>query len=155
MKKIMSMIALTSLIASAAVYAEPVKSEKQAKRAVETRQAIFKLVGSNMGPLGAMARGDAPFNAQVMEKNAERMAQLGAMIEDYFVPDATSFDLQTEALDGIWKNKADFNQKAQDMLSAAKALQLVAASGKESEFRGAIGTLGGTCKACHDDYKKD
>ncbi len=35
-------------------------SEKQASNAVEFRQSIFQLVKSNIGPLGAMAKGKHP-----------------------------------------------------------------------------------------------
>ncbi|MGQ8363990.1 c-type cytochrome [Glaciecola sp. 1036] len=132
-----------------------VKSEKQAQSIVAFRQSILKLVYSNMGPLGAMAKGQIDFDAAKMETNAKRIAQLGMMMEDYFAPDTSGFDVDTEALDAIWENSADFNQKAMDMVEAAQALEKVAASKDEDNYRKAIGAVGGTCKACHDAYKAD
>ncbi|MFC3120302.1 c-type cytochrome [Agaribacter flavus] len=132
-----------------------VKSEKQAKTAIQFRKAVFQLIRSNMGPLGAMAKGNIPYDPLVMEKNGVRMEQLGLMIEDYFVPDTTAFAVPSDAEDSIWTNKADFLAKSNDFIAAAKNLQEVAAAKDEANYRKAIGGVGATCKACHDDYKKD
>lgn len=153
MKKVISLIALLSILASAQVVA--VESEKQAKATVQFRQAILQLVRSNMGPMGAMAKGNIPYDAEVMLKNSERIEQLGLMMEDYFAPDTRAFDVETDAKDNIWENQADFNQKAQDMITAAIQVQEVASAGLADDYRKSIGALGATCKACHDDYKKD
>ena len=66
------MIASTcALLVSTPVAAQ--MSEKQASNAVEFRQSIFQLVKSNIGPLGAMAKGKAPIDEAVIAKNAMRM----------------------------------------------------------------------------------
>jgi cytochrome c556 len=156
MKKIITLAALITLsIGSSIALANTVNSDKQAQTAVQFRQAILQLVRSNMGPMGAMAKGDIPYNADVMELNSLRIEQLGLMMEDYFVADTRAFDVDTGALDAIWDNQADFNQKAQDMVNAAINVREVASARTEDDYRKAIGALGATCKACHDDYKKD
>lgn len=156
MKKIITLTVLITLsISSSMALANAVNSEKQAQTAVQFRQAILQLVRSNMGPMGAMAKGEIPYNAEVMEVNALRIEQLGLMMEDYFVADTRAFDLETGALDVIWDKQADFNSKAQDMVNAAINVREVASARAEDDYRKAIGALGATCKACHDDYKKD
>jgi cytochrome c556 len=156
MKKIITLAALITLsIGSSIALANTVNSDKQAQTAVQFRQAILQLVRSNMGPMGAMAKGDIPYNADVMELNSLRIEQLGLMMEDYFVADTRAFDVDTGALDAIWDNQADFNQKAQDMVNAAINVREVASARTADDYRKAIGALGATCKACHDDYKKD
>jgi cytochrome c556 len=156
MKKIITLAALITLsVGSSIALANTVNSDKQAQTAVQFRQAILQLVRSNMGPMGAMAKGDIPYNAEVMELNSLRIEQLGLMMEDYFVADTRAFDVDTGALDAIWNNQADFNQKAQDMVNAAINVKEVASARTADDYRKAIGALGATCKACHDDYKKD
>lgn len=156
MKKLLTVVGMSSLIAlSGQAVAEEAKSIKQAKAAVEYREAIFELVKSNMIPLGGMARGKVPFDAQVMETNSERLAQLGAMISDYFQVDTRKFDVHTEAKPSIWDNKADFEQKIKDFELAAANLNKVAKARDEANYRAAIGKVGATCKSCHDDYKLD
>ena len=159
MKKLLSsitMLTLASTIAMSSVaVAKEATSEKQAKASVQFRKAILQLVRSNMGPLGGMAKGQIPYDAEVMATNGLRIEQLSYMMEDYFATDTRKFDLKTDASDDIWKNSDDFNALALDMADAAKNLQQVAESGEESDFRKAIGAVGATCKACHDKYKVD
>lgn len=143
------------LFGSIAAYAEPAKSEKQARAAAKFRQSIFQLVRSNMGPLGGMAKGHIPFDAAKMEKNAMRMEQLGLMMADYLAVDTREFKVDTEALDKIWENPEDFDSKIQDFINATQHLQVVAKSGDESRYKAAIGGIGRTCKGCHDNYKAE
>lgn len=84
-------------------------TEKQAKSAVEYRQSLFELVKSNIGPLGAMAKGKAPIDEAVIAKNALRLEQLGLMISDYFVADTRNNKVSNKSSDAIWENQADFN----------------------------------------------
>ena len=153
--KLLKKAALASVCAAIAfnAAATPAKSEKQAKRAVEVRKALFTLVGQNMGPLGAMAKGRMPMNAEVAKTNAVRLEQLSLMIEDYFKTDTTKFDVDTKAKPDIWKNHADFAAKIDDLTKAAQALSVAAASGDEGSIKKAIGGVGKTCGSCHDDYK--
>jgi len=159
MKKIIIAAAVASVFASVTVapiaLAQEAQSEKQAKSAAQFRKAVLQLVRSNMGPLGGMAKGQIPYNTETMQLNGKRIEQLGLMMEDYFALDTTKFDVETDAKDEVWTNIADFNSKAMDMVSAAKTLQVVAKGQDEAEYRKAIGAVGATCKACHDDYKKD
>ncbi|MDU0353067.1 cytochrome c [Paraglaciecola aquimarina] len=156
MKK-MTIVVLSSVLFFSAFTAgaAPAKSEKQANQAVEFRQAILKLVKSNVGALGAMNKGAIPFDAETLKTNGMRLEQLSLMLEDYFATDTSGFDTDTEALDKIWKNQADFNSKANDLTKAAAKLQAVAASGNEGQYKSAIGDIFKTCKGCHDSYKKD
>lgn len=144
-----------ALLFSMAVNAAPAKSEKQAKQSVELRQSIFKLVKSNVGVLGAMNKGRVPLNPEILQKNGERLEQLSLMIEDYFATDTSGFDVDTGALNKIWKEQADFNSKAADLTKAAVALQAAAKSGDEGKYKSAIGGVFKTCKGCHDSYKAD
>jgi cytochrome c556 len=159
MKKLLSSITMLTLASTVALssvaVAKEATSEKQAKASVQFRKAILQLVRSNMGPLGGMAKGQIPYDAEVMATNGLRIEQLSYMMEDYFATDTRKFDLKTDASDDIWKNSDDFNALALDMADAAKDLQQVAESGEESDFRKAIGAVGATCKACHDKYKVD
>ena len=63
MRLIIGIFISAFLFGSVAAYAAPAKSEKEARAATKFRQSLFQLVRSNMGPLGAMARGHAPLDA--------------------------------------------------------------------------------------------
>ena len=137
------------------ISANKAASDKQANEATEYRQAIFKLVKSNVGPLGGMARNKVEFDIDVVKKNSARLNQLSAMIPDYFVTNTSEFDVSTEALPKIWENQDDFNSKANEFNVATAAIMSSVESGDEASIKKAIGGMFRTCKACHDEYKKD
>jgi len=145
------MLIFTTLTASS----EPAKSQKHANKTLKMRQAVFSLLGSNMGPLGGMMKGKVPFNAKVVEKNALRINQLSMMIADYLKTDTSKYKLKTEALDNIWTEKEKFAQKIEALSKASKALHKVANTGNEKAIKKAIGAVGKSCGSCHDDYKAD
>ncbi len=156
MKKIICTVVTSVLLLSSSVAAaaQP-KSEKHARQAVEFRQAIFKLVKSNVGALGAMNKGVIPFDPATLSTNGKRLEQLSLMIDDYFSADTSSFSVESEALDDIWKNKDDFSSKTKDLTQAAINLQAAAKSGDKGKYKSAVGGVFKTCKGCHDKYKAD
>jgi len=130
-------------------------NQEQADRAVETRQSVLHLMGWNMAPLGAMARGRMDFDAERVETNAARLVALSEMMSDAFSADTRANDVSTEALDVIWEQPEDFAAKIDDTIEASKGLLSVAGTGDEGNIREAIGRLGSTCGSCHDDFRAD
>lgn len=145
----------TAMMSTFSVLAEPAKSAKQAKDVTEYRQAILRLVKSNVGALGAMNKGAIPFNAETMQTNSLRLEQLSLMLGDYFATDTSGFDVDTAALDKIWGNQADFTDKINALTAAAKNLNIVARADDATQFKPAIGRVFKSCKGCHDNYKED
>lgn len=152
---IVTAILCASALLSSSAIAKEAANMKQAKKATELRQSVYKLVASNLGPMGAMARGKIPFNQAVVEKNSMRINQLGFMMADYLKLDTRKFNVETEALDKIWQQPKDFNDKIQALITASANLQDVAKQGDEKSTKKAIGKLAKTCGGCHDVYKKD
>lgn len=129
---------------------------QQAETATENRQAVFKLLGVNMGPIVGMARGSVPFDAAVAERNAKRIAVLATMIPERFAAmDTREFDVTTEALPVIWENPDDFASKAKALEDAASTFAGLAASGDQATTLGGLRAFGGTCGNCHDTYRVD
>jgi len=154
LSKSVILIISTMCFSFAALGAEA-KSEKHAKGVIKNRQAIFSLVKSNVGILGAMNKGKVPYNAETLKLNGMRIEQLATMAPDYFKVDTSKFDLETEAKSEIWTDMDGFMQKGDALIQAAKGLQTAAASGDEGQYKKAIGSLFKSCKSCHNDYKKD
>ncbi|XOV77433.1 MAG: c-type cytochrome [Aestuariibacter sp.] len=155
MKKPLIALVIAGLLSTPISFANEAKSEKQAKAAIQYRQALLQVIRSNMGALGAMAKGHIPFDAQKMEKNGMRIEQLATMMPDYFAIDTSAYKMPTDAKADIWQNHEDFTGKINDLISAARNLQVVASDGDESQFKGAIGQVGRACKGCHDEYKEE
>lgn len=130
--------------------------EERAMTATETRQAVFKLVGYNMGAISAMARGEAEFDADIVERNARRIEAMAPMIAELFESsDTRDFDVDTRALPGIWENQDDFRSKAQALVDAAGAFAQLASGGDRMQVIGGVRAFGATCGNCHDSYRAD
>ena len=147
--------AVGSMIVASAAMAQggaPPTPEQQAAQSALTRQGLFKLQAFVFGPVGGMLRG-APFNAAVAEKAGARLQTLGSMIPEVFAKDTHTFTLTTKAREGIWTNKSDFDNKANDLVKAAADLEAAAKSGDEGATKKAAGAVGKTCGACHDQFR--
>ncbi|NQZ89951.1 MAG: cytochrome c [Colwellia sp.] len=155
--KLFTKVALASVITvlAAGAMANSAKSMKHAQKATDLRQSIFSLLSSNMGPLGGMARGKIPFDAEKVGKHALRINQLSKMIADYTRTDTSAHKVETEALDKIWSQPDDFAKRIKDLTKASANLQKAALSGKEGLMKKAIGGVGKTCGGCHDDFKAE
>jgi len=131
----------------------PPNPEAQAKTAIETRQAVFKLIANQNGPLGALNRGNAP-DLAVVARNAARIQTLADMIPDLFTANTTAVTtIKTRALPGIWTGAADFKAKAEALSKAAGALAEAAKKGDLQATKDANTAMGRTCGSCHDAYR--
>ena len=155
MKKLLVSAIASTMLLTAGASAQEASSEKQAKSAAQFRQALLQLVRSNVGALGAMAKGAIPMDTQTLETNATRLEQLSLMMDDYFALDTSSFDIETEALPKIWQNRADFATKVDALTEASQGLKSAAMKGDESAYKTAIGSVLKSCKGCHDSYKAE
>ena len=123
-------------------------------RAIGYRQDVFGLVGWNFGALGDMVRERKPWDAAEFTRRAERVAQLSLMTDEGFPPGSDK-GATTDAKAEIWTNRADFDAKMEDFRREAAALAAAAKGGDQAAIKAQFAKTGGTCKACHDEYKAD
>ena len=118
------------------------------------RQSWFALVASNFGPMVSMLKGEMPWDEQRLALWSEQLVQLTAMdVSRGFSPGSEKGT--TRAKPAIWENQDDFAAKMADLRDASVALQQAVAGGDRAAIAAAIESTGGTCKACHDEYKSD
>ena len=156
MKKL---VALLSAVAVVGVtynsIAQDMMPEEQAAAAVDQRKSLFKTIRYNLGPIVGMAQG-APFDAEVAERNARRIAVMATMIPEMLAVDTSAFDnIETTALDSIWSNQGDIADMSQALIDNANVLADAAATGDMGATLGAVRGLGGSCGNCHDTYRVD
>ena len=128
----------------------------QARQAVEARRAIFTLIGANFRPLGAVLKGEKPYDATDAEKRIARLVFLSGLLDEAF-PDGSNIglpDSKTKA--EAWTNHEDFAKKLKEFQGNAANLQKVNSTGKAGNeaFKTALGAAAQTCKGCHDNYKE-
>ena len=119
---------------------------------VKQRQAGMTLIGKYFGPLGGMAQGKAPFNAQLVQRHADYLAVLAQMPWDGFDPSTSS--QKSRAKPELFKETQKVKELIDRLQGEVKKLQTVAKGGDEGAIKAQIGALGKACGACHDAYRE-
>jgi cytochrome c556 len=119
---------------------------------VAYRQGILRALGWNVGPMGAMVKGEVPFDAQRFAFLAGRTAALAPMALEGFTPDTQ--DAKSHARPALWKNMDDFKARMDKLQEATAALATVAQGGDEAGIKRQFGETVQVCKGCHDEYRE-
>jgi len=116
------------------------------------RQSYFAIVGMTFGPMGDMVKGKIEWNDAQFAAWANDLASVSKVsVERGFAPGSEKG--KTRAKPAIWENPDDFAQKLANFRSEAAALSEAASTGDKAATIAQFKQTGGTCKACHDNYK--
>jgi cytochrome c556 len=146
MKKIMIPALIIGLLSPLAAQAQFAKSED----AIKYRQATFTVMAAHFSRIGAVVKGEKPFNKDEVAANAAVVASLAHLPWQ-------AFGTGTEggkSLPEIWKEADKFKAGADKMEKAVAELNTAAKSGNLESIKKAFGAAGQSCKACHDNYRK-
>ena len=143
-----AILALTSSLAIADGHLS-----KEAEGAMKARSAHMTLYGHNSGILGAMAKGQADYDADLASSAAANLASLASMTETGYWIEGTDTSVEgSRAKPEIWTAMDDFESKRKGLADATAAL--VAAAGTDLEaMTAAFGIVGDACGACHKAYR--
>ena len=145
---------LTAALALAALGGASLEALAQAKPdvLVKQRQAAMTLQGKYLGPIGAMMKGAAPYNADTVALNATFLENLSRMPWDGFHPSTQGE--KSKAKPEIYKDTAKW-QAAADLLMAETAQLGAAARAKnEAGVRASFGGVAKACGGCHDAFRE-
>ena len=123
--------------------------------AVKARQAHMQLYAHKLGVLGGMAQGKIDYDAATAQAAADNMVALGAINQTSYWPAGTDTDSieGTKTLPALWDNLDNVMAINADFVAAADAMSAAAGTDLAS-LQAAIGALGGTCSACHREYRQ-
>jgi cytochrome c556 len=122
---------------------------------VKQRQAVMTLQGKYFGPMGGMAQGKVPYNADVVRRNAGFLDNLSRMPWDGFDPSTKDVkDIKTAALPAIWSEPDKFRQAADRLQAETSKLYEVSKSGDEAAVKSQIGAVLKACNGCHDNFRQ-
>jgi len=149
MKKRMSLIlvlAVVGLLAGTA-FAQFAKTED----AIKYRQSVMFLVGQHFSRMGAMVKGDQPYNKEAFEKNAILVESLYRLpLEAFMTPGSDKGSgMKADAL----TQKDKFSQLHKATEAELAKLAAAAKGGDLNAIKPQFGAAGASCKACHDAYK--
>lgn len=121
--------------------------------AVKYRKASFTVMAAHFGRLGAMANGRAPYDAKVAAENADVVMTLSKLPWAAFGEGTDKGD--TRAKPEIWKESAKYKEAADKMQAEIGKLNVAAKAGNIDALKAAFGPAAASCKACHDNFRKD
>lgn len=138
-----------------ALLADGHASEKALKDALKARQSHMSLYSFNLGALGAMAKGDAPYDAAAAQAAADNLATLANMSQaGYWLPGTDSDAMEgSRSLPAIWEEGSKAQALSVAFAEAATTMQSLAGTDLET-LQGGMKALGDGCSACHEDYRK-
>lgn len=150
MKKTAVLIGLLGGIACAttaqAQFAKP-------EDAIKYRKAGFTLMASHFARLGAMAQGKAPFDAKSAAEHADVLATVAKLPWAAFGEGTDKGE--TRAKPEVWKESAKFKEALDKNQAEMGKLVAAAKTGNLDNLKAAFGSAAPTCKACHDNFRKD
>jgi cytochrome c556 len=111
------------------------------------------VMASHFGRIGAMVQGKAPFDAKAAADNAEIATMMSKLPYTAFV--AGTDKGETKAKPEIWTEDAKFRAAASKMQEEMAKLNAAAKTGNLDQIKAAFGPVGQSCKACHDEYRKE
>ena len=125
------------------------------EKAVKARQGLFQVYAFNLGQLGAMAKGEAEYDAETAQNAADNLLAAASMKGGAMWPEGSDntgvMKGKTRALPEAWTTWPAIAEKS-DALKAA-AIEMKAAAGSLDGIKGAIGNVGAACKGCHEKYR--
>ncbi len=120
------------------------------------RQSVYTIIGWNFKPIGAMVKGEVPFDAAAVARHAQYVEMMSKAAPEGFSkgtgPDAVK---DTEAKPEIWTKWSEFETKMSDFQQEAAKLAEVAKGGDEKAIKAQFGKTAETCKACHKEFRKE
>jgi cytochrome c556 len=121
--------------------------------AVKYRKASFTVMSAHFGRLGAMANGRIAYDAKAAAENADVALTLSKLPWAAFGEGTDKGE--TRAKPEIWKESAKYKEAADKMQVEMGKLNVAAKAGNIDALKAAFGPAAASCKACHDNFRKD
>ncbi len=143
-----AVIGTSTLLASGTAAAQ-VKPED----VIKFRQSVYTVIGWHVRPMGAMVKGQMPYDQAEFLRNAEIVAKMSTIAPHAF-PAGSDTGAKTRAKPEIWSDAAGFKKVMDNFQAeAAKMAEVAKTATSVDQVRGQFGALGKSCGACHDNYR--
>jgi cytochrome c556 len=150
----MKVLASFVLAAAAVTLSAPAQAQfAKLEDAIKYRKSVMTLQAAHFGRIAAMASGRMPFDAAAAVENATILETVTRLPLAGFVTGSDKGE--TRAKPEIWTDAAKFKAVGEKLNADAIKLLAAAKTGNIDTIKAAVGPVGGACKACHDDFRKD
>ena len=123
--------------------------------AIKYRQSGYAFMAWNMGRIKTNVEGGQYNKEEVIKAANAIQAIANSGMGSLYLPgtDKGKGWEETHAKPAIWTEKEKLGKIAGDFNREANEMAKVAATGDAAAVGAQLGKLGGTCKACHDDFR--
>lgn len=149
---VLALTAAAALATAMPVAAQTASPFAKPEDAVKYRQSAMALQGYHLGRVFAMANGRVPFDAKAAAEHTELIATLNRIQFAGFV-DGTDKVGNTRAKPEVWTQKDKFAAAVAKSQEDVNRLAVAGRSGNLDQIKAAVGSVGKSCKACHDDFQ--
>ena len=141
-----ALLGAATALPAAAQFAKP-------EDAIKYRKGALFVMGQHFGRVAAMANGKIPFDAKAAAENAEIATAMSRLPYVAFIEGTDKGETRAEPK--IWTEMDKFKAAATKMQEEMVKLNVAAKSGNLDAIKAAVGDTGKSCKACHDNYRKE
>lgn len=127
-------------------------AQEKPENYIRFRKATQTLSAWQMRQMGAMVKGQQPFDAAAATRAANVIATLAPVFATAFPAGTDQGD--TRARPEIWSQADKFKVAMDRYIAEANKMAEAAKSGNEGNFKAQFGTLSKACDSCHDDFRK-
>jgi len=121
--------------------------------AVKYRKAAFSLMNTHLARIGAVVKGEKPYDKASVEGDAAIVEMMSKLPWHAFPANSATSD--SRAKPEIWKDQDKFKAASEKMQSEIAKLSSTAKAGDLNMIKTTFGAAGQSCKACHDDFRKN
>ena len=120
--------------------------------AVKYRKSVMFLIGQHFKPLGAMVKGEAPYDQASFTQNAALLKTLAPLPwQASLVPGTDKGD--TTLNDAVFEKQEEFMSMANTFEQETATLAELAADQGLEGSKEQFGTVAVSCKSCHDQFR--
>ena len=145
-----------SVLAIAGLSAAALAADLEPAEQIETRQAGYSFMSWNMKKIKANLEGN--YSQPAVQGAANAIAGIAnSGMGALYGPgtDKDIGDVKTRVKPELFTEREEVGRVAREFIDAANNLAEIAELGEPDEVKAAFGDLGKSCKACHDQFRKD
>ncbi|MES2398632.1 MAG: cytochrome c [Pseudomonadota bacterium] len=152
----MKAFACIALAATLVAFAAPASAQfAKPEDAIKYRQSALTVMSTHFGRVGAMTSGRVPFDAKAAAENTEIVAEMARLPWAAFVAGSDKGGIPTRAKPEIWTDAAKFKENSEKLQAESIKLAAAGKTGNLDAIKTAFAATAGTCKACHDTFRKE
>lgn len=118
---------------------------------VHDRHELMEGVGDAAKPVGAMLKGEAPYDAKALQESMAIFLEASERFGKLFPPGSESGE-DSRAAPAVWEDPAGFDEALNDWHDAINAA-IASSPATLDAARPVVGPVFNACKNCHDGYR--